>query len=366
MDYTAILKKSWNVTWRFKILWLFGLFAGAGGGSLGGGSSSWRGNSTSMQGLPNGMSTAQVQAFVERHSFVLIVAALFLVLLGLFFFIISVAARGGLIHLVNEAEEGREVRASAGWHAGFSKWWRVFGVGFLADLPIVILVMVLAAFVAVIGFGAYVSSRGTGQGIGAALATGFVGLCCVGVVFFAAVAFLGVTLGITKELAFRYVVLEDRRVIEALKAGWRDLWAKRGSFVMYLIQVGVGIAFGVVVAIVAVMTLVPGGVLIFMGSVPAGALLVVLAVLVLMVPSAVYGAFYHAVWTIFFRRMTGAEPAAVAAAPAVTGYPPVPPMPLQPPASSLPSESPAPPEPPAPPIQPEPPVPPAPQAGTDA
>jgi hypothetical protein len=102
-----------------------------------------------------------------------------------------------------------------------------------------------------------------------------------------------------------------------------------------------------------------------------GAVLILLAVLVLIVPAAMYSTFYHAVWTIFFRRMTGVEPAPVAApAPAYPLAPPVPPAPAvasAAPAVPAPEAPPAPPASPAPPAPPEPPAPPAePPAGADA
>lgn len=33
MNYTDILKKAWNIVWKHKILWLFGLLAGSAIGS---------------------------------------------------------------------------------------------------------------------------------------------------------------------------------------------------------------------------------------------------------------------------------------------------------------------------------------------
>lgn len=371
MDYGAILKKSWNLTWRYKILWLFGVFAGAGGGSSFSysGNSGGSGSSGSGNGLPT--SVAQVESFIQHYAVLLIIVVLFFIVLGVLLWVISVAARGGLIHLVNEAEEKREVRAGAGWHAGFSKWGRVFGVGFLADLPVGILVLVMLVFLAVIGFGAAAASQGSPDAIGAAVLSAATGACCFLIVFVMAAIVLGAIFGIVKELALRYVILEDRRVMDALKTAWRDLWAKRGSFVMYLVQIGVGIAYGIVTGIVAFVLILPAVLLIAFGSAAIGALLILLAVLILIVPTAIYATFYHAAWTIFFRAMTGVEPLPKA----VQGYPVAsptqfaPPAPMVPPAPPAPPVTPAPlmtpPEPLAPPAPPAPPVV-EPPAGDDA
>lgn len=348
MDYGAILKKSWSLTWRYKILWLFGFFAGAGSG----GGSSYSGNSggsgSGGNGLPGGVTTSQVQSFIQHYAVLLIIIVLFLVVLGLLMWLISIAARGGLIHLVNEAEEKREVRAGAGWHAGFSKWGRIFGVEFLAGLPVAVLVVVMLVFVAVAAFGAAAASQGSSNAVTAAVVSAVTGACCFLVVFVIAAIVLGVIFGIVKELALRYVMLEDRRVMDALKTAWRDLWAKRGAFVMFLIQIGVSIAYGIVTGIVALVLVLPAVLMIVFGNWLGGSMLVLLAILILIVPTAIYATFYHAVWTVFFRAMTGVEPLPKA----VHGYPTAAPAQFAPPAPM------APPVPPAPPVAPapEPPV----------
>jgi hypothetical protein len=372
MDYMGILKKAWTVTWRYKILWLFGLFAGAGGG---GGSINYslpsNSSGSGTGGLSSAASTAQFEAFMTRYLGLIIIVALFFVVLGLLLWIIGVAARGGLIHLVNDAEERREVRASAGWQAGFAKWWRVFAVGFLADLPVLILGLVVLVIVVVGTIGTIAASRASSESIGAAIGSAVVGMCCFLAVFGLAAIVLGVIFGIVKELAFRYAVLQDRGIMESLKMGWHDLWAKRGAFLQFLILFGVGILFGLAIGAIALVMVVPAAMMFAFRNWLGGSLLLFAFILVLMVPAAMYSTFYHAVWTIFFRRMTGAEPLPTAApAPAYPIAPPVPPVPSAPVAAPYGHEVPMPPEPWAPPAPPapEPPAaPPAePPAGADA
>jgi hypothetical protein len=120
--------------------------------------------------------------------------------------------------------------------------------------------------------------------------------------------FFGVTLAIASELGVRYVVLSDRGAMDSLRQGWRDLWAGRGAFKMFLIQLGIGILYAIVVGIVAAVLTGPMLVVSSLGirvDQPAGAGLGIL----LLVPAAIYAAFYHATWTVFFRRMTAMAPA---------------------------------------------------------
>ena len=47
MHYTDLIQRAWKITWRYKVLWIFGILlalASGGGGSGGGGSSSGGGS----------------------------------------------------------------------------------------------------------------------------------------------------------------------------------------------------------------------------------------------------------------------------------------------------------------------------------
>jgi hypothetical protein len=356
MGYKGILRRSWEVTWKYKILWLFGLFAGSSFGSN---------SRTTTYTSPAGSTTTQAQmqaALADAHALAntwvsqaqlvyqqyapLIWLGLWIALLIIIaIVVVSVAARGGLVHLANEADEGRPVRAGAGWRVGFAKWWRVFGVGFLASLPMILLALIFSGVVAV-AVVAWLRSP-TPLSLGPDIISTFIVAACGLFVLTVIGIFLGITLGIASELGLRYAVLNDRGALDSLKQGWRDLWTKRGAFKLFAIQLGLGILFAIAMGIVGSILAGPNLVVSTAAGVrvanPAGAGLTFL----LIVPAAVYAAFYSVVWTLFFRRMTGMQPEAAAApmpAPSMPMAPaPVPPMP----------------EPPAPPM-PEPPAPPAP------
>jgi len=362
--YRSILKRAWEITWKYKILWLFGLFAGSSFGSN---------SRTTTYTSPAGSTTTQAQmqaALADAHALAntwvsqaqlvyqqyapLIWLGLWIALLIIIaIVVVSVAARGGLVHLANEADEGRPVRAGAGWRVGFAKWWRVFGIGFLASLPMILLALIFSGVVAV-AVVAWLRSP-TPLSLGPDIISTFIVAACGLFVLTVIGIFLGITLGIASELGLRYAVLNDRGALDSLKQGWRDLWTKRGAFKLFAIQLGLGILFAIAMGIVGSILAGPNLVVSTAAGVrvanPAGAGLTFL----LIVPAAVYAAFYSVVWTLFFRRMTGMQPEAAAApmpAPSMPMAPaPVPPMP-EPPVPPMP-------EPPAPPM-PEPPAPPAP------
>jgi hypothetical protein len=359
MDYGDILKRAWNVTWRYKALWVLGLF-------VGGASYSNSRTSTTTSPLTSG-GTASVQSFLAQWGWLIALGVLVGLVIGLAIAVVALAARGGLIHLVNEAEEGRPVKLGAGWRAGFSKWWRLFGVSFLVALPLLIIVLIIVAVVGVSAFSAFgaYSAGGSTRTLLSTLAGPLAGSVCLVLVLAIIAAILGVILGVVSELALRYVMLQDRRVMESLKQGWSDLWSRRGAFLMFLVMLGVGIGVAIVFGIVGAILSAPALVISGTGVVGVGGSLLGLVALIMLVPSAIYGTFVEAAWTIFFRRMTGMEPqparAAMQPAPAYPMYAPAPPAPPAPPvyapAPPMAPEPPAPPAPPEPPAAPEPPAP---------
>lgn len=322
MDYFGILKKAWDITWRNKALWILGFFAVASSSSGGfNNTAQWRESSGSSD-------ISGLFPSADPPVLLLVVLLTLLVVFILTMLVLGIAARGGLAYLVNEAEEGRPVHAREGWGVGFKHWGRTFMIGFVLALPIFVVVLLMA----VILFGAGLGLA-TGVDAGAAAGLGFGGaLCCMLPVFIIVIVGLGLAVSIIGELAVRYGVLKDITFGQAIRAGWDDLWAKRGAVVMWLVMLLPQFAYGAVLVVLAVIIGVPIVLLFVSGAQYVAIALGVLLILALVLPGAVYNTFYSASWTVFFRRMTGIEVVAPVAVTPAGGYmppPPVPPAPTQ-------------------------------------
>lgn len=307
MDYFGILKKAWNITWKYKMLWVLGLFAGASsGGSSSGGSSNYSGNSSSGSSA----SMDQFTGWATDNIALIAVAVGLLVVIGFVWWILSVAAQGGLVHGANEAAEGRTPSLRASWGVGFSKWGRTFMISFVLGLPVIVVAGVMAvALIATIGGGAI---SGDEAALGAGLAGG---LCLVLPVFIVLMIAIGLIIGIVYQLALRYGVLDDVTFGKAIKRGWDDLWAKRGAFVMFLVMLLPGFALSLAMLLLMLPFMVPAiAFAVTEKYVMAGGMFVLMAI-VMLLPMAIYGTFISSAWTVFFRQMTGREPS-VNAAPA--------------------------------------------------
>ncbi len=344
MDFGGILKKAWKVTWRYKILWLFGLLAGGAGGGGQGGSYNPGGSSRfGPQTMP-----PEVERFgdwiVDNLGLIIAVGGL-LLLIGIAFWVISVAAKGGLIRLVEDAEEGREVRAANGWSTGFRLWGRLFLLGFVLYLPfMLVLALVLAAV-----FVPIVMMAESPEGAG----TAFVTMCGGVVVGGLVLLVLGAVVGLLDQIASRHAVLADRPAMESIGFAFGEIKSRfKDVAVMWVVMFGVGIAFGVGVGIIAAVFGVPMALSLMAGAIPPAIALGLLAWLAIALPSAVFSAFSSAAWTIFYRRLTGREAGFVYAVP---GHVPeqegmTDAAPVYAPSAPLPPVAPAPPapEPPAP------------------
>jgi len=317
MGFSQIIKKAWTITWRYRYLWVLGLFAGitgasGGGGSFSGGQSFGSGGSGSSGTGTSPFSATALRQFVSglQHWLPAIIAGLiFWFLLGLLWWLFAVAARGGLVWAVNELEEGRQPSLGAAWKEGFAHFWRVVGLGLLLQLPVLLVLIILVAAIAVPVMMAI--SRG-----GNYAAAAIVPVCGSLVIALPLLLVMSFIFGIMYVIALRRIVLDGIGVIRSAGDAWRTFRSRfKDTAVMWLINWGLNIAAGIALAIpmviLSVALVVPGvfaGIAGNWGMVIAliGVWLIIVIVLSFLY-SAIWGTFTSALWTILYRRLTGRE-----------------------------------------------------------
>jgi hypothetical protein len=343
MEFGQIIKKAWKITWRYRFLWVLGLFAGITGAGGGGGSFNSRSfgsgspGSSGSSGISSPFSAGEASRFfssADRWIPVIIAGALIGILIALLFWALSLAARAGLIWAVDETEEGRKPSLASAWTRGFSHLWSVLGLGLLLQLPVLVAIILLAAAVAVPLTLAF--ARG-GRFSGAAIVP-VCGSLAIGVPL---ILVMGFILGIMYVIGLRRIVLDGIGAVQSAKDAWKTFRARfKDTALMWLINWGLniaaGLAVGVPLVIISGVLLVPA---FFAGlgkSWAVVAVLVILWVLIVVVVTvlyqAIWGTFTSALWTILYRRLTGREIVVhptrypggpPAAGPAVApGYPP--------------------------------------------
>lgn len=314
MDYGKVLGRAWEITWRWKVLWILGFLASLGsGGGGGGGSNAYTGNGGDFnidkwtQGIPPGDFLPAVSGIIGI--IIAVVCVLFIIFIALW--VVSVIARGGLIAGVQQVEDEGSTTFRTAWVAGRKKFWTLFGLGILAAIPMIILIF---AGIILLGLGiaAAVGAMDISETAGIAgivmislLCGGF--LCCGMII-------LGIVLEQIRVYGERAAILEDLGWIEAFKRGWQVLKENLGpTIIFWLIFLAIGIVI-FVISFAIIAALAAPFLLLLLPSVDPGTWLIVPAcfaglvmVIVFTLIKSVVTTFSSATWTLAYREMTGKE-----------------------------------------------------------
>ena len=289
-DFGEVLSRAWQIIWKHKILWIFGIFAGcARGGGSGGGSGAGRGgNGPGNQPFP------QLQQFFDRmgqwtsdHPGVVAL----LVLIALIVFILAIflgtIGRIALIRGTYQAEGGTERLIFGELFSGSMPYfWRVFGLSLLIVLLGLLIFIPLTLF-SVITFG--------------------IGLLCTLPLLCVLIPVLwGISLVI--EQANVAIVLENLGIGDGVRKGWEVVRANLGPMiVMALILFIGGAVIGFIVGIPIILAVVP---LIFGAATnnanPAWITAICCAAYfpILLVLSGILNAYIQSVWALTYMRLT--------------------------------------------------------------
>ena len=129
MDYGNVLARAWQISWRWKVLWILGLLAGLGRAMSGGSNSQYSTSGSEWGGIP-----PEVAAGLAGAACLGIIVAIIL-------WVVSVIARGGLIAGVQQVEEEGHTSFGSAWRGGARKFWTLFGIGVLAAIPMILAIL---------------------------------------------------------------------------------------------------------------------------------------------------------------------------------------------------------------------------------
>ncbi len=324
MDYGKVLARAWNITWRWKILWLLGFLAILSGG--GGGNVNYQFSARSR--------TFELPVIAPRWIPLLVIAGIAVVLIWITFWVISTIAKGSLIAGVQQVEDEGSTSFRRAWRVGVQKFWSLFGVHLIPLLAGIAFAIAIVAMVLVFG-GIGALSAGFENRGGAAAAFGFLGICFVPFCCLFVIAMILLAQVIT--YAERAIVLEGKGAIDALGRGWQVLKDNLGHTVIFwLIFLVIGIVYVAVLGGIMVAVALPFISLFTHGSPDVAAYVVLgsvafIVLLLILFTNTVLTVFTSAAWTLAYREFTRIEaprvpPEAVAPLPSElppSGEPPV-------------------------------------------
>jgi hypothetical protein len=311
MDYGRILTRAWEITWRYKILWVLGFLASLGSGNGGGSSSNFR---TSANNAPfNGFNIPPALTGL------LVALGCLAVIIVLALWVLGIMARGGLIAGVAQVEDTGRVTLGEAFRAGQQRFWTLFGIAILVALPIIVLGIIAVVIVLVSAGGMAGLMRGAEQGaqIGGAVLTALLcalPFCCGAII-------LAIVLDQIRLYAERAAMLEGLGWIDAFRRGWQVLKAHIGpTLVFWLVFLVIGlILVGIVVAAI-VAAVVPFFVAFGRNGPPAWAFLPIcggglIAIVAAAILGSVVDTFTSATWTLAYRQFTAPAASASTNAP---------------------------------------------------
>jgi hypothetical protein len=303
MDYGKVLSRAWEITWRWKVLWILGFLASLGQGGFGGNS----GYTTDRSDWVDRYGVKVPPEIVGEVIGVLVAIACVLLLFAVAVWLVSVIARGGLIAGVQQVEDEGSTSFLEAWRGGRSRFWTLFGISILTGLPILILVVMGIAAVVLLLFGTvgiFETSKAAGiSGIIASVLCG--GAFCCGTVI------LAIILDQIRVYAERAAVLEGLGWIDAFRRGWEVLRSNLGPTVLYWAIVFVlglvfaGVVMGglavVIAPLVAVLSSVDPG-LWMVAPICLGGLV---GMVVFSLIRSALTTFTSATWTLAYREFVG-------------------------------------------------------------
>ncbi len=220
LSYRAILKQAWKISWKYKFLWFFGLFA-----SLVSFTAEMRVISQALNQEAGVRTLNNIKMFIETGilskeawqnvielfkvetvSMLIVFSILLLILAGVAFFAwLSTVSQIGIISSVNKiVKKRREVlNIRKGIRAGNKSFWPVFGMNVIIALTIG-LISLLISYLLILAI--------SQDQVSTILLYGLVFIVFVPISLFISFMF---------KYAIAYSVLENKKFCNSIKQGWR-------------------------------------------------------------------------------------------------------------------------------------------------
>ncbi len=302
MDLGEVLSRAWQIVWKNKALWIFGILASCSGGGGGGGGNS--GYQFSQGEVPNNLGGTFNNLQDWQTALIIGAVILFVLLVIVLVTFLSTIGRIGLIKGTLDAEAGAEsLPFGELFSASMPYFWRVFGLNLLVGVALAVIGIIIAGiilFFTVITVG--------------------LGLICL-IPLICLLIPLAWLIQVVLEQANIALVVEDLGILDALRKGWDVFRENLGIMVVMglILVLGAGIVSLLIAAplVAVVFPIVTGAVVGTNQAIGGGLLFAVLCFVtylpVLLVLGGILRAYVGSAWSLTYLRLTGraaAEPAA--------------------------------------------------------
>ena len=305
-NFGEILTRSWQIVWKNRVLWIFGILAscGRGGSSFNGSGSQGDGGFDTPSDMPPQV-IQFLQTIQENLTAFIAVTVAVVCIIWIVTIFLSTIGKIGLIRGTSQIDGGTEGLIFGQLFSESTPYfWRIFGLSFLLGLPVIVIVTLLAAGLAV--FAVSASSGSDAATVGSiAIIPILIGCVC------ALIPLMFVLHMITRQ-AENAIVLEEMSILPALSRGW-DVFRKNLGpiIVMAIILAVINFAAGLIIAIPIIIVVLPAAIAFAFGEAQNWTPLAIAGVcLCLYIPislllNGIAIAYSESAWTLTYLRLTG-------------------------------------------------------------
>jgi hypothetical protein len=304
-NFGEVLSRAWQIIWKHKVLWIFGILAGC---SRGG--SSFNFNSSSGDGGFSGGTPDLPPQVLEFFEFlvenIVSVSAILIAFICIFWIIaifLGTIGKIGLIRGTWQAEAGESLFFGQLFSQSMPYFWRIFGLSLLVSLPFVLVIGALIASGVIFGVAASQGSDESALGFFALLPFLFGCMCLLLPV--------GIVINMIVRQSERVIVLENAGVLPALSRGWDIFRNNLGPVIlMTLILWVISLVVGFIIAIPLLIILIPTMIAFVAGDAQSwNPLIFAFACACLYTPviwviNGIAVAYTESVWTLTYMRLT--------------------------------------------------------------
>jgi len=305
-NFGEVLTRAWQIIWKHKVLWIFGILAACGRSN-----SSFRGNSGGSGG--NGgfggpTFPPQVmrlfQTIQENLTVFIVFGCIALLLIWAVTIFLGTIGKVGLIRGTFQAEAGAENLIFGQLFSESTPYfWRIFGLSLIVAIPPLI---VLAALIAT-GFGFAISAYGRNG----AASSGLLGILLLLLGCFCLLIPVMFVIAMIVHQAERAIVLEDLPLLPAISRGWDVFRTNLGPIIlMAIILAVIGLVVGFVIALPVLIVVIPAAIAFAAGQEQNWTPMIIMGVcLCLYIPvslvlSGIAAAYVESAWTLTYMRLT--------------------------------------------------------------
>ncbi len=308
MNYLEVIKRSFQIIWQNKFLWIFGFFLG---GALGGGFNFGSGNK--FQQSEDKDKEALEQLFWQGRDFfythfreiitIAIVVGLILLLFIILMIVLRVFSRGALVKASNQLDDEMPTTFKQSLHQAKPYFWKILGLGIIFSI-IKFFLFIIPFMLFLFGLIFTLSQKGTWPIL---ILLGISAFC-----LFIISLLANILIGLIQKYASCFLILKDQKVIESIEAGiklFRTFWKQSALMWLWLFLIGIGVSFALLLGILVIaIPFVLLGIILTLIFKTAGLIIAIsLGILGLVVFMVVarggIGAYFETVWVLTFKRL---------------------------------------------------------------